>query len=249
MLILIICLLSSTKNNIFRFKQFEVDQSGCAMKINTDGSILGALAGQQNPTSILDIGTGTGVIALMLAQRFQEAHVNAVEIETTAAATAERNFQKSVFSNRLKLFPVAFQEFLTQNTENKYDLVVSNPPFFLDSLKNPDKNKQTARHTTNNFFEELVKLSAKHLNAGGMLTLILPPSTYLICRELAEAEGLYLAEQIDIKSFVDSEVHRKLVSFSFQEQAPSYSTFVIYASRNQYSGQFVNALGSFFTIF
>ena len=249
MLIQTTCLLSSTKNNIFKFKQFEVDQSGCAMKINTDGSILGALAGGQDPSRILDIGAGTGVVALMLAQRFQEAQVDAVEIEEVAAATAERNFRGSVFSNRLKLFPVAFQEFFSINTESRYDLIVSNPPFFLDSLKNPDKNKQTARHTTNDFLEALVKLSAKHLNEDGVLTLILPPSTYLICRELAEAEGLYLAEQIDIKSFVDSEVHRKLVSFSFQEQAPSYSTFVIYASRNQYSGQFVNALGSFFTIF
>ncbi len=219
------------------------------MKINTDGSILGALAGGENAARILDIGTGTGVVALMLAQRFPEAHVDAVEIEKVAAATAERNFKGSVFAGRLTMFPFAFQEFFNANPESRYDLIVSNPPFFLDSLKNPDKNKQTARHTTNDFFEALVKLSAKHLNAGGVLTLILPPSTFLICRELAEKEGLYLVEQVDIKSFDDSEVHRKLVSFSFQEQVTSHSTFVIYASRNQYSQQFVNALGSFFTIF
>ena len=107
------------------------------MKINTDGVLLGALVEADHPKSILDIGTGTGVIALMLAQRFANAQIDAVEIDPSAAETARRNFANSPFAERLNLFPVGFGEFFDQYPDKKYDLVVSNPPFYINSLKSP----------------------------------------------------------------------------------------------------------------
>src|SRR3954468_23378981 len=116
---------------MFQFKQFAVDQTGCAMKINTDGVLLGALATADEPGNILDIGTGTGVIALMLAQRFANATVDAVEIDQQAARTAESNFNNSVFSNRANLYAEAFESYLSRS-DKKYELIVSNPPFYIN---------------------------------------------------------------------------------------------------------------------
>src|ERR1700684_3232966 len=106
-------------SNVFRFKQFNVDQSGCAMKINTDGVLLGALTESDQPKTILDIGTGTGVIALMLAQRFNGARSDAVEIDPIASQTAERNFTNSVFAEKLSVYPIGFEQFFEQNTDKK----------------------------------------------------------------------------------------------------------------------------------
>src|SRR5258708_18444410 len=106
--------------DIFRFKQFNVDQTGCAMKINTDGVLLGALVEADHPKNILDIGAGTGVIALMLAQRFIEAEIDAVEIDVAAAETAGNNFNNSQFANRLNSYPLSFENFFEQNPDKKY---------------------------------------------------------------------------------------------------------------------------------
>src|ERR1700761_5120599 len=107
---------------MFHFKKFTVDQSGCAMKINTDGVLLGALAEADQPKTILDIGTGTGVIALMLAQRFADAQIDAVEIDPMAAQTAGSNFINSPYAERLNIYPVGFEQFFEQNPDKKYDL-------------------------------------------------------------------------------------------------------------------------------
>ena len=107
------------------------------MKINTDGVLLGAMAGADDSQTILDIGTGTGVIALMLAQRSANAKVDAVEIDTDAAQTAERNFKGSPFADRLNIFPWSFEDYFDRFTTLKYDLIVSNPPFYIASLKSP----------------------------------------------------------------------------------------------------------------
>jgi tRNA1Val (adenine37-N6)-methyltransferase len=118
--------------SIFKFKQFEVDQAGCAMKINTDGVLLGASANHPAPKIILDIGTGTGVIALMLAQRFPSANIHAVEIDEQAAETAGKNFQLSVFNDRLTINNIAIEQY---SHSGQFDLIVYNPPFFFYFLK------------------------------------------------------------------------------------------------------------------
>ena len=127
------------------------------MKINTDGVLLGALASAENTKKILDIGTGTGVIALMLAQRFPEAEINAVEIDPASAETAGQNFKNSPFANRLQIHPTSIQNFWMQKQHQQYDLIVSNPPFYLDSLTSPQENKTLAKHAAPQFFENLLR--------------------------------------------------------------------------------------------
>ncbi len=122
---------------MFQFKQFSVDQTGCAMKINADGVLLGAMADANKPAKILDIGTGTGVIALMLAQRYTDAKIDAIEIDADAAQTAKRNFTASAFADRLSVYASGFESYFEQFPKRKYDLIVSNPPFYIDSLKSP----------------------------------------------------------------------------------------------------------------
>lgn len=122
-------------SSIFRFKQFNVDQTGCAMKINTDGVLLAALVDGEGE-NILDIGTGTGVIALMLAQRFKQAKIHALEINSEASATAGKNFKNSVFSNRLTISNIAIEQY--SNAE-QFDLIVSNPPYFVNDLRNSEE--------------------------------------------------------------------------------------------------------------
>ncbi|MFT5773225.1 MAG: tRNA1Val (adenine37-N6)-methyltransferase, partial [Algoriphagus sp.] len=119
-------------NSWFQFQQFRINQDRCAMKISTDAVLLGALAEADEPKHILDIGTGTGVIALMLAQRFSEAKIVAVELDEQAAMQAGENFEHSRFSEQLSISHAAIQDF---SVSNKFDLIVSNPPYFTAHLK------------------------------------------------------------------------------------------------------------------
>lgn len=219
------------------------------MKINTDGVLLGAMAEFAQPTSILDIGTGTGVIALMLAQRFANAEVEAVEIDEQASETARLNFLNSKYSYRLTVHNTSFQIFSALYAEKKYDLIVSNPPFFLNSLVNPDKQKQQARHTNHTFFEELVLFAAQHLTAGGSLCLVLPVATAQTVTQLGALHKLYPESQLYIKSFHDDEPHRSIISLGYKKEGFTKRGFVIYRAQKEYSDQYREALKDFLTIF
>ncbi|MBC7745908.1 MAG: methyltransferase, partial [Flavobacterium sp.] len=139
------------QNDIFFFKRFSVDQRGCAMKVNTDGVLLGALAETDKSSRILDIGTGTGVISLMLAQRFPKAKIDAVEIDKEAALMAGTNFKNSAFSLQLQIFHSSYKEYFKKFPNKKYDLIVSNPPFFINSQQSKDLSKTIAKHTNQIF--------------------------------------------------------------------------------------------------
>ncbi len=249
----------STAAEIFRFKQFGVDQTGCAMKINTDGVLLGAVAAKDqspSPAKILDIGTGTGVIALMLAQRFPHGQIDAIDIDPTAAARAGENFAASAFASRLQIFHGDFQFFpplnSTNPTANKYDLIVSNPPFFIDALKNPDERKRQARHADREFFRNLLEKCAHGLSEGGCLQLILPP---LLATEIEHdaktTYGLYLAAKMNIYSFAqDPRPMRNIISLQRGNGAASpVESLVIYAERGLYSPQYKSLLSDFFLAF
>jgi len=241
--------LTATKSNIFRFKQFAVDQSGCAMKVNTDGVLLGVLCGTRSPRHILDIGTGTGVISLILAQRFPSAHIKAVEIDEAAARTAEQNFERSTFNTRLKLIHTSFEDYFKSNEQHKFDLIVSNPPFFIDSLRSDDLFKGIARHTDQVFFQDLLSESARHLQPDGQLVLIVPLRISEILQALALQSGLNLQRKISICSFPDSVPHRDILSFGFSPDEAVFSRFVIYDKPKEYSAAYRAALKDFFTIF
>src|ERR1700743_1610097 len=203
--------------DIFRFKEFEVDQTSCAMKINTDGVLLGALAEVDQPKTILDIGTGTGVIALMLAQRFKYAQIDAVEIDPGAAETAGRNFINSSYAERLSVYPIGFEEFFEQYPDKKYDLIVSNPPFFINSLKSPEAKKELAKHTDEDFFKKLIKSVLVHLSREGHFWLVIPLTIADFVFYLAAENGLCLQKKINVKSFEGSKPHRIIACFGFEK--------------------------------
>jgi tRNA1Val (adenine37-N6)-methyltransferase len=233
-------------SGIFQFKQFFVDQTGCAMKINTDGVLLGALAEAHDPESILDIGTGTGVIALMLAQRFASAQIDAVEIDALAAQTAGKNFQNSSFADRLNIFLTDFQNYFKEYPFKKYDLIISNPPFHLNSLESPESKRSLAKHTGNGFFEELIGSAVKHLTDNGLIWVILPLQAAELVKGLGSQFGLHPKKEIEIYSFAHSEPHRIIVCFGFDMVAAEKSKLVIYDAVNCYSKEYVKLLQPYF---
>ena len=234
---------------MFRFKQFGVDQSGCAMKINTDGVLLGAMAEADNPSNILDIGTGTGVIALMAAQRYATAEIDAVEIDEDAAQTAGLNFRNSPFTNKLTVFPLSFERYFEQFPERKYDLIVSNPPFYIDSLKSPGPKKALAKHTDVDFFEKLVKAGSAHLTDGGCLWFVLPGTMAEMIIELSTQKLLYPKKVINIKSYTHSDLHRVVICFTFDRHLPEISNFTIYKAKDIYSDEYTTLLQPYFLAF
>ena len=234
---------------MFRFKQFSVDQTGCAMKINTDGVLLGALTNVKDPLSILDIGTGTGVIALMLAQRFPDARIDAVEIDQTAAITADSNFKNSPFAERLTLYPSGFEGFFDTYPDRKFDLVVSNPPFYINSLQSPGAKKTLAKHTDERFFDKLIQNVSAHLTNNGVCWLILPPETAVPVKQLALQYRLYPQKTITLHSFKADAPHREILALGFDAQQAEEEHFVIYDAPKVYSKEYEVALKEFLTIF
>ena len=183
----------------FRFKQFFIEDSKCAMKVGTDGVLLGAWA--PTGTRILDVGTGSGLIARMLMQRCPEAEVEGIDIDPNAVEQARENGVKAFVSS-------------LQEWQGKYDLIVSNPPYFQNSLKNPDKGRQTARHTDTLSFAELIKHSARLLIEDGQLALILPAEAENEIRQLAGAEGFFLTRVTRVYSKESKPARRVLMAFS-----------------------------------
>ncbi|MEO6150244.1 MAG: methyltransferase [Mucilaginibacter sp.] len=241
--------MSGPAKQLFRFKQFTVDQTGCAMKINTDGVLLGTLAAADNPASILDIGTGTGVIALMLAQRFPDAEIDTVEIDEEAATTAGRNFSASPFADSLTVYPGSFVDFFKDYPGKKYDLIVSNPPFYIDSLTSPEAKKNLAKHANEDFFNKLIVNSLNSLTEQGVLWLILPINTAELVRSIAAQNQLYLQKSITIHSFKADLPHREVLAFSLLKVPVTHSKFVIYDAPKTFSVEYRAALANFFIVF
>ena len=163
---------------VFKFKQFSIRQDNTAMKIGTDGTLLGAWVNVENANNILDVGTGTGVIALMTAQRNLEAKVTAIEINQDAIVDATYNIDNSPWTERVKLENSSLQEFITIE---KYDVIVSNPPFFENSLRSNSKNRNNARHTDSLHYTDILKFSQDHLKEKGIIALILPIENAELC--------------------------------------------------------------------
>ena len=197
----------------FSFKQFAIEQDDVAMKVGTDGVLLGAWAGCEGAKRILDIGTGTGVIALMLAQRNSQAAIHAVEIDETATRRARSNFDMSPWAERLTVENCAVQEFAPSE---KFDLIISNPPYFVDSLQCPDAKRTTARHTQDLTFEELDKTVCRLLADGGRFALILPTAEF--DRYLSVTQ-LYLVRQCDVYPKIGAAVKRVMAEFAMSENA------------------------------
>ena len=190
---------------VFRFKQFAIRQDNTAMKIGTDGTLLGAWVALTNAKTILDIGTGTGVIALMTAQRNTEIQVTAIEINDDAILDAEYNIQASPWANRVVLKKKALQEFVPKE---KFDVIVSNPPFFENSLRSNSTNRNNARHTDSLHYTDILEFAQQHLTQNGNLALILPVENAEKCIEESTNYGLYLKRKTWIKPVPHKPAHR-----------------------------------------
>lgn len=172
----------------FRFKQFFVNDDRCAMKVGTDGVLLGAYAPLPDWSShVLDIGTGCGLVALMMAQKYPNAQIDAIDIDEAAAEQAQENFQASPWSDRLHAYASRLQDW---QPNEKYDVIVSNPPYFQNSLKNPDKARQTARHTDTLSFDDLIIHCTRLLKEDGVLAIILPAEAGRDMRNIVDKHAL-----------------------------------------------------------
>lgn len=256
---------ASSRRTIFRFKQFEVEQTDCAMKINTDGVLLGALAscppcmstldGEAKSPRILDIGTGTGVIALMLAQRFPNARLEAIEIDARAARRASENFMTGPFGDRLTAYHMSMQAYEPVPSLAAYDLIVSNPPFFVNALENPDARRKIARHADAIFYDQMLERTVRWLRPGGSLQLILPPPlASQIEHRAVNTYQLFAGGHTAIYSFDgDRQPIRVLLRLDRPGRASippaENSSFVIYAGRGIYTEAYRNLLKDFFLAF
>ncbi len=229
--------------NIFKFKQFAVDQNGCAMKVNTDGVLLAALAECERCENILDIGTGTGVIALMLAQRFEKATIYAVEIDAGASATAEKNFKNSVFNERLSLSNVAIEHY---NADNKFDLIISNPPYFVNDLRSTEEKKGIARHANDQFFEDLLAKVDELLTSNGYFWFILPVKQAKSLIIAANRYDLYVSKQILLHSDQSKPAFRWIVCLNRFEDEADIKHFYIYEAEKVYTSAYKELLKDFF---
>ncbi len=164
-------------NNYFKFKQFTVFQENVSMRVNTDGVLLGVWASLPNTTktTVLDVGTGTGVIALMIAQRLNtKADITAIDIDEPSVNQAAENFEQSKWQESLTAQHVSLQDFVATKKEEQFDLIISNPPYFNNALKNPQQTKRSARHTDSLSYQELTEAAKKLLKPNGILSVIIP---------------------------------------------------------------------------
>jgi tRNA1Val (adenine37-N6)-methyltransferase len=226
----------------FRFKRFVVEQAGCAMKVGTDGVLLGAWCRvRPQDKLLLDIGTGTGVIALQLAQRteMQNSFVEAVEIDEANCARARENFDRSEWTDRIRLHHSSIQDFVVATTDttlaNHFDHIVSNPPYFTRSLASPDKARTLARHTASLGHGELIEACDRLLAPDGRISLILPVIEAENLLKIAQDTGFWLSRRTEVWPTPRSGAKRLLIELSraqiqAQTQAPpppELSTLVI----------------------
>jgi tRNA1Val (adenine37-N6)-methyltransferase len=236
--------------SIFHFKEFVIDQENCPMKINTDGVLLGAMADLSDANRILDIGTGTGVIALMLAQRNHSAQIDAVDIDVNAYEKAALNFKNSLFHERLNAFHHGFNQYFEINPEKRYDFIVSNPPYFLHSLQSPKSHINISKHTDEQFFLDLLRVAQFHLSDEGTIELIVPVDISLMLQNLANDFNLYVKRCIKIRSYEDKAAIRHILSLSKQKvKEVNFQDFCIYAEIGVHTIAYKTVLKNFFTIF
>lgn len=210
------------------------------MKVGTDGVLLGAWTKVDGCVDILDIGTGTGLIALMVAQRNQKAAIDAIDIDEQCVVQAQQNIAKSVFANRVYVQNSSFQEFL-KNKIKKYDLIVSNPPFFHNSLKSPSQSRNHARHTDSLSFFDVISLGVKLLGEGGRIALILPHELKQTVIEHAGTVNLFANRITNVFPLPHKPAKRLLIEFGKTQIERIENNLIIEQNRHQYTDEF-NAL-------
>ena len=233
--------------SIFQFKQFAVNQDQCAMKIGTDGVLLGAWAPiDTRPNSILDIGTGTGIIALMLAQRCDAQQIDALEIDENAYEQAVDNFESSPWSDRLFCFHAGLDEFV-EEPEDEYDLIVSNPPFYVEDYRSDNAQRDLARFQEAMPFEDLVEAAALLLSENGVFAVIIPFKEEENFLALAKEYELFPIKITRVKGTHETQIVRSLLAFRRYELAVlTADKLVIEINRHEYTDDYIALTKDFY---
>lgn len=225
------------REKVFRFKQFSVRNDKSAMKVGTDGVLLGAWADVKAANSVLDIGTGTGLVALMMAQRCN-ANIDAIEIDADAFAEATLNFNESPWAERMKVIHDDFITF-SKDCDLRYDVIVSNPPYFIDSLVCQEEKRKNARHTSSLSYENLIECAVKLLNDNGFIFLITPSDVENHLDNIIMMNNCYVANKTYIRPLLGGEVKRLLWKISKQECACVVEYMEIEKSRHEYTDEYI----------
>jgi tRNA1Val (adenine37-N6)-methyltransferase len=234
-------------NNHFIFKQFTINQGKSAFKVGTDGVLLGASADTGGAKNILDIGAGTGLISLMLAQRCN-AEITAIEPDYESYLQTSENVSRSPWPERIKVIHTSLQN-LDQNS-GRFDMIVTNPPFFKDSLTNPDPRKSAARHAEYLSAEEILQGTLKFMKEDGNLQLILPYVEGNIFIAEAHKYGFYCNSIIKIKPVPSAEIRRLILKFSRVQKKPAESFLTIeHGKRHEFTEEYKNLTKEFYLKF
>tara|TARA_R110000765_G_scaffold27026_7_gene66010 strand:- start:6081 stop:6794 length:714 start_codon:yes stop_codon:yes gene_type:complete len=233
-------------SELFKFKQFEINQDRCAMKIGTDGVLLGAWANLDNaPETILDIGTGTGVIALMLAQRGAAEVIDAIEIDAAAYEQCVDNFESSPWGDRLYCYHAGLDEFVDE-IDDKYDLIVCNPPFYSETVTSGNLQRDQARQNEFLPFSELLEGVSKLLSDNGTFATIIPFKEKESFLKMATELGLFVNECLHVKGNPTAEIKRTLLSFSRNDSPSKVTDLIIETDRHVYTTEYVELTKDFY---
>ena len=230
----------------FKFKEFSVNQDRCAMKIGTDGVLLGAWASvNKNPFSVLDIGSGTGVLSLMIAQRSYAENIEALEIDADAYEQCSENFENSPWADRLVCYHASLLEFV-EEIDDKFDLIICNPPFYSEDYKTENEARDLARFNDAMPFEHLIFSVVNLLSEDGLFSVVIPFKEEADFIALASKSGLFPNRVLRIKGHSTSEIKRSLIEFSFTQQDTNISELIIETARHQYTDDYITLTKDFY---
>jgi len=233
-------------SNTFMFKEFTVNQDKCAMKIGTDGVLLGAWVSiETKPNTILDIGAGTGVIALMLAQRCDAESIEGIEIDDSAYEQCVENFENSPWGDRLYCFHAGLDE-LVDEIDEPYDLIVSNPPFYAEKVSSGDTARDLARQNSSLPFDELLEAVSQLLAPKGHFAVIIPHKEESKFLKLASAYGLYPNRITRVKGNATAPIKRSLLELCFEKGGTLTNELTIETERHQYTEAYKSLVKSFY---
>lgn len=232
-------------NPYFQFKKFIVHQEGAALKVTTDACLFGALIETENAKSILDIGTGTGLLALMLAQKSEASCILGIEVDKHSAELAAENFSLSEWKEKMKALHADIFSW-SEHADSKFDLIVCNPPFFTSHKKNDDERKSLARHNDSLSHENLSIILSKHLSVTGKAFIMLPPNEMNAFENYCSTQNLFPEKKFVISSTEDKTPHLFIISFSFHPEKISDEKIFIHEKDRKYSKRFMELLAPYY---
>ena len=228
----------------FRFKQFSIKQDKTAMKVSTDGVLLGAWIASKKPKRILDIGTGTAILSIMAAQKFPEAQITAIEIDNDAFLEAKENINNCPWKKRLKIFNTDFFDFCKISIE-KYDLIISNPPYFDNQLKPRDKKKRIAKHSESLAFDKMIAEVSKILSPEGFFCVIIPFQRAETFIHLCAQNNLFVSRKTTIYPNENKKANRILLEF-VRHICAIQDNFIRIREKGKYSRQYLELTKDFY---